>query len=136
MSRPAFSSSIAGSLPKPAWLAETHRLWPQWKAAGAELEQAKADASLLWIKHQEDAGLDIVGEGEQSRQHFVHGFLERVEGIDFGNKVRMASATTATRRWSPRWCRPCGSKAGSTQPRRSCSGRTPAASPSSPCPDR
>ncbi len=89
MSRPAFSSSIAGSLPKPAWLAETHRLWPQWKAAGAELEQAKADASLLWIKHQEDAGLDIVGEGEQSRQHFVHGFLERVEGIDFGNKVRM-----------------------------------------------
>ena len=89
MSRPVFSASIAGSLPKPAWLAETNRLWPQWKAAGAELEQAKADASLLWIKHQEDAGLDVVGEGEQSRQHFVHGFLERVQGIDFGNKVRI-----------------------------------------------
>ncbi len=89
MSRRVFSASIAGSLPKPGWLAETHRLWPQWKASGAELEQAKADASLLWIKHQEDAGLDVVGEGEQSRQHFVHGFLERVEGIDFGNKVRM-----------------------------------------------
>ena len=89
MSRPAFSASIAGSLPKPAWLAETHRLWPQWKASGAELEQAKADASLLWIKHQEDAGLDVVGEGEQSRQHFVHGFLEQVEGIDFEHKVKM-----------------------------------------------
>jgi 5-methyltetrahydropteroyltriglutamate--homocysteine methyltransferase len=89
MSRPVLGASIAGSLPKPAWLAETHRLWPQWKLSGEALEQAKADASLLWIKHQEDAGLDIIGEGEQSRQHFVHGFLERVEGIDFGNKVRM-----------------------------------------------
>jgi 5-methyltetrahydropteroyltriglutamate--homocysteine methyltransferase len=55
----------------------------------AELQQAKADATLLWIKEQEDAGLDIVGDGEQSRQHFVHGFLEQVEGIDFEHKVRM-----------------------------------------------
>lgn len=84
-----FPTSIAGSLPKPAWLAETHKLWPQWKAQGDELRQAKADATLLWIKAQEDAGLDIVGDGEQSRQHFVHGFLEQVEGIDFDNKVRM-----------------------------------------------
>jgi 5-methyltetrahydropteroyltriglutamate--homocysteine methyltransferase len=84
-----FPTSIAGSLPKPAWLAETHKLWPQWKAQGDELMQAKADATLLWIKAQEDAGLDIVGDGEQSRQHFVHGFLEQVEGIDFQNKVKM-----------------------------------------------
>ena len=84
-----FEASIAGSLPKPAWLAETQKLWPQWKAAGDELRQAKADATLLWIKAQEDAGLDIVGDGEQSRQHFVHGFLEQVEGIDFDHKVKM-----------------------------------------------
>ena len=84
-----FPTSIAGSLPKPAWLAETHKLWPQWKAQGDELRQAKADATLLWIKAQEDAGLDIVGDGEQSRQHFVHGFLEQVEGIDFEHKVKM-----------------------------------------------
>nr|WP_296337209.1 methionine synthase [uncultured Acidovorax sp.] len=84
-----FESSIAGSLPKPAWLAETHKLWPQWKAEGDALRQAKADATLLWIKAQEDAGLDIVCDGEQSRQHFVHGFLEQVEGIDFENKVKM-----------------------------------------------
>ncbi|MFT4267631.1 MAG: methionine synthase, partial [Xenophilus sp.] len=51
--------------------------------------QAKADATLLWIKAQEDAGLDIVGDGEQARQHFVHGFLEQVEGIDFEHKVKM-----------------------------------------------
>jgi 5-methyltetrahydropteroyltriglutamate--homocysteine methyltransferase len=89
MTRPLFSSSLAGSLPKPAWLSETHKLWPQWKAEGAELAQAKLDATLLWIKAQEDAGLDVIGDGEQSRQHFVHGFLEQVEGIDFAHKVRM-----------------------------------------------
>ena len=84
-----FETSIAGSLPKPAWLAETQKLWPQWKASGAELAAAKADATLLWTKAQEDAGLDIVGDGEQSRQHFVHGFLEQVDGIDFEHKVTM-----------------------------------------------
>lgn len=89
MTRPLFSSTIAGSLPKPAWLAETNKLWPQWKSEGTELAQAKADATLLWIKAQEDAGLDVIGDGEQSRQHFVHGFLEQVEGIDFEHKVKM-----------------------------------------------
>ncbi|MDR6537096.1 methionine synthase [Variovorax soli] len=89
MSRPLFSATIAGSLPKPAWLAETRKLWPSWKAEGADLAQAKADATLLWIKAQEDAGLDVIGDGEQSRQHFVHGFLEKVEGIDFEHKVKM-----------------------------------------------
>jgi len=84
-----FPTAVAGSLPKPAWLAETHKLWPKWKAEGADLAQAKLDATLLWIKAQEDAGLDVIGDGEQSRQHFVHGFLERVEGIDFEHKVEM-----------------------------------------------
>jgi 5-methyltetrahydropteroyltriglutamate--homocysteine methyltransferase len=84
-----FTTAIAGSLPKPAWLAETQKLWPQWKSQGAELLQAKADATLLWIKAQEDAGLDVIGDGEQARQHFVHGFVEQVEGIDFVNKVTM-----------------------------------------------
>jgi 5-methyltetrahydropteroyltriglutamate--homocysteine methyltransferase len=59
------------------------------KLQGPELQQAKADATLLWIKAQEDAGLDVVGDGEQARQHFVHGFVEHVEGIDFENKVKM-----------------------------------------------
>ena len=84
-----FDTAIAGSLPKPAWLAETQKLWPQWKAEGADLAQAKLDATLLWIKAQEDAGLTVIGDGEQSRQHFVHGFLEQVEGIDFEHKVEM-----------------------------------------------
>ncbi|HEX7220748.1 MAG TPA: methionine synthase [Burkholderiales bacterium] len=84
-----FETTIAGSLPKPGWLAETGKLWPAWRAQGAELERAKRDATLLWLKEQEDAGLDIVSDGEQSRQHFVHGFLEYVEGIDFEHKVKM-----------------------------------------------
>jgi 5-methyltetrahydropteroyltriglutamate--homocysteine methyltransferase len=84
-----FETTIAGSLPKPFWLAETDKLWPAWKVSGAELEKAKRDATLLWLKEQEDAGLDIVTDGEQSRQHFVHGFLESVEGIDFEHKVKM-----------------------------------------------
>ena len=84
-----FETSIAGSLPKPGWLSETNKLWPQWRQQGADLVQAKRDATLLWIKAQEDAGLDIIGDGEQSRQHFVHGFLEQVDGIDFEHKVTM-----------------------------------------------
>jgi 5-methyltetrahydropteroyltriglutamate--homocysteine methyltransferase len=84
-----FDTAIAGSLPKPAWLAETEKLWPQWKLAGADLAQAKLDATLLWIRTQEEAGLDVIGDGEQSRQHFVHGFLEQVDGIDFEHKVEM-----------------------------------------------
>ena len=84
-----FPTSIAGSLPKPSWLAEPSKLWAQWRLAGTELEAAKLDATLVAIKLQEDAGIDIVTDGEQSRQHFVHGFLEAVNGIDFAKRVEM-----------------------------------------------
>ena len=84
-----FPTTIAGSLPKPEWLAEPNVLWAPWKLEGAALAAAKRDATVLAIKLQEDAGIDIVTEGEQARQHFVHGFLERVEGIDFAHKVEM-----------------------------------------------
>jgi 5-methyltetrahydropteroyltriglutamate--homocysteine methyltransferase len=84
-----FETTIAGSLPKPSWLAEPNKLWAPWRIEGAELAAAKADATLLALKLQEDAGIDIVCDGEQSRQHFVHGFLEQVDGIDFAHKVEM-----------------------------------------------
>src|SRR5262252_9598698 len=84
-----FPSTIAGSLPKPEWLAEPNVLWAPWKSQGAELSRAKRDATLLAVKLQEDSGIDIVTEGEQARQHFVHGFLEKIEGIDFAHKVEM-----------------------------------------------
>jgi len=84
-----FPTTNAGSLPKPEWLAEPNVLWAPWKLEGAALATAKRDATILAVKLQEDAGIDIVTEGEQARQHFVHGFLERIEGIDFAHKVEM-----------------------------------------------
>ena len=80
-------TTLAGSLPKPLWLAEPERLWAPWKLEGEALRQGKLDATILAIKRQEDAGLDIVGDGEQARVHFVHGFLANVGGIDFDKKT-------------------------------------------------
>jgi 5-methyltetrahydropteroyltriglutamate--homocysteine methyltransferase len=84
-----FSTTIAGSLPKPAWLAEPNKLWAPWRLSGRDLDEGKRDATLLALKLQEDCGIDIVTDGEQSRQHFVHGFLECVDGIDFARKVEI-----------------------------------------------
>jgi 5-methyltetrahydropteroyltriglutamate--homocysteine methyltransferase len=82
-------TTVAGSLPKPSWLAEPEKLWPRWRLEGEELEQGKRDATLIWIKQQELAGIDIVSGGEQFRIHFVHGFLEHINGIDWQKKTKM-----------------------------------------------
>jgi 5-methyltetrahydropteroyltriglutamate--homocysteine methyltransferase len=82
-------TTVAGSLPKPAWLAKPNMLWAPWVPEGEALTQAKRDATLLALKMQEDAGIDIVSDGEQSRQHFVHGFLAEIDGIDHAKKVTM-----------------------------------------------
>jgi 5-methyltetrahydropteroyltriglutamate--homocysteine methyltransferase len=75
-------TTIAGSLPKPAWLAAPEVLWAPWRVTDDGLAEAKPDAVLVALKEQEAAGIDIVSDGEQSRQHFVHGFLEGIEGVD------------------------------------------------------
>ncbi|MBV9516507.1 MAG: methionine synthase [Hyphomicrobiales bacterium] len=82
-----FETTVAGSLPKPLWLAEPERLWPAWRLAGEALEKGKLDATILAVKLQEDAGIDIVSDGEQARTHFVHGFLANLDGIDFARKT-------------------------------------------------
>jgi 5-methyltetrahydropteroyltriglutamate--homocysteine methyltransferase len=84
-----FPATVAGSLPKPSWLAEPEKLWAGWRLTGEELTQAKRDAALIWLKEQEDAGIDIVSDGEQFRIHFVHGFLEHIDGIDWQKKTKM-----------------------------------------------
>jgi 5-methyltetrahydropteroyltriglutamate--homocysteine methyltransferase len=84
-----FETTITGSLPKPAWLAEPNKLWAPWRLAGGDLATAKRDATILALKLQEDCGIDIVTDGEQSRRHFVHAFLENVEGVDFTHMVEM-----------------------------------------------
>ena len=82
-------TTIAGSLPKPAWLAEPEQLWADWRLEGEALERGKRDAVLVWLKEQEDAGVDIVSNGEQFRTHFVHGFLEHIDGIDWQLMTKM-----------------------------------------------
>ncbi len=84
-----FATSIVGSLPKPAALAETEKLWPAWRLSGAELQRGKESAAVNWLRAQERAGIDIVTDGEQFRMHFVHGFLEGLDGIDWNQKTRM-----------------------------------------------
>jgi 5-methyltetrahydropteroyltriglutamate--homocysteine methyltransferase len=80
-------TTIAGSLPKPPWLAAPERLWAPWLLPLETLAEGQRDAVLVALKDQEAAGIDVVTDGEQSRQHFVHGFLETIEGIDFGRRV-------------------------------------------------
>jgi len=82
-------TTTAGSLPKPAWLAEPEKLWAPWRLSGAELIRGQQDAALVWLKEQEKAGIDIVTDGEQFRTHFVHGFLEKIDGIDWNNMTQM-----------------------------------------------
>ena len=84
-----FPTTIAGSLPKPEWLAEPNTLWAPWKLTGDALEKGKLDATAEAVRLQEAAGIDVVTDGEQARQHFVHGFLEQIEGIDFARKVEI-----------------------------------------------
>ncbi len=80
-------TTIAGSLPKPSWLAKPGVLWAPWSLSGPALAEGKRDAVLVALREQETAGIDIVTDGEQSRQHFVHGFLEAIEGVDFARRV-------------------------------------------------
>ena len=89
MALPKFPATIAGSLPKPGWLAEPEKLWGAWRYEGEALRRAQEDAALVWLKLQEDAGIDIVSDGEQFRVHFVHGFLEHIGGIDWEKKTQM-----------------------------------------------
>ncbi|MGD8430270.1 MAG: methionine synthase [Ectothiorhodospiraceae bacterium] len=86
MSKHLLTTTIAGSLPKPGWLSESEKLWAPWRLEGELLEEGKRDAVRLVLRDQERAGIDIVSDGEQTRQHFVTSFIERLEGIDFGRK--------------------------------------------------
>jgi 5-methyltetrahydropteroyltriglutamate--homocysteine methyltransferase len=80
------ATTIAGSLPKPAWLAEPNELWAPWKLEGEALVQGKRDAVRLALFDQEHAGIDIVSDGEQARRHFVTTFIEGLDGVDFDHK--------------------------------------------------
>ncbi len=84
-----FPTSTVGSLPKPSWLAETEKLWPKWKLEGDALTEAKEDALRVTLQEQLQAGIDIVSDGEQTRQHFVTTFTENLAGVDFEKRTTM-----------------------------------------------
>ncbi|ENM5758771.1 methionine synthase [Vibrio mimicus] len=79
-------TSTAGSLPKPIWLAQPEVLWSPWKLEGQELIDGKYDALRLALHEQLISGVDIVSDGEQTRQHFVTTFIEHLHGVDFENR--------------------------------------------------
>ncbi|OWK72353.1 methionine synthase [Pedobacter sp. AJM] len=79
-------TSIVGSLPKPAWLAPPEKLWSPWKLEGDELIEGKQDALRIALQEQHLAGVDIISDGEQTRQHFVTTFIEHLSGVDFENR--------------------------------------------------
>ena len=79
-------TSTVGSLPKPAWLAPPEKLWSPWKLEGDGLIEGKQDALLISLQEQQLAGLDIICDGEQTRQHFVTTFIEHLSGVDFENR--------------------------------------------------
>lgn len=78
-----FPTSTAGSLPKPSWLARPETLWAPWSLEGDQLIEGKQDALRLALDDQRQAGIDIVSDGEQTRQHFVTTFIEQLTGVDF-----------------------------------------------------
>ncbi|EKO4004913.1 methionine synthase [Vibrio fluvialis] len=79
-------TSTAGSLPKPTWLAQPETLWSPWKLQGQELTDGKHDALRVSLQEQQQAEIDIVSDGEQTRQHFVTTFIEHLSGVDFENR--------------------------------------------------
>jgi 5-methyltetrahydropteroyltriglutamate--homocysteine methyltransferase len=89
MTQPILQTTIAGSLPKPAWLAETAKLWAPWKLDDHALPEGKRDAVRLVLRDQENAGIDIVSDGEQTRRHFVTTFIEHLQGVDFEQTRRV-----------------------------------------------
>jgi 5-methyltetrahydropteroyltriglutamate--homocysteine methyltransferase len=76
-------TSIVGSLPKPSWLAQPETLWSPWKLDGDALVEGRKDALRLAVHEQRRRGIDIVSDGEQTRQHFVTTFIEHLSGVDF-----------------------------------------------------
>lgn len=83
MTQPLLPTSIVGSLPKPSWLAQPETLWSPWNLQGEALVEGRHDALRISTHEQTNRGIDIVSDGEQTRQHFVTTFIEHLSGVDF-----------------------------------------------------
>lgn len=76
-------TATVGSLPKPSWLAQPETLWSPWNLQGDALAEGKQDALRIAAHVQARRGIDIISDGEQTRQHFVTTFIEHLSGVDF-----------------------------------------------------
>ena len=128
-------TSTAGSLPEPSWLAEPETLWSPWKLQDDALTEGKQDALRLSLQEQQHAGIDIVSDGEQTRQHFVTTFIEHLSGVDFESAKPSVSAT-ATMPACPRWLARSAARSRCSWRMRSSSGGRPRSRSSGPCPAR
>ena len=90
-----FPTSLVGSYPQPDWLIDRARLKDRfpprvrarelWRVDPAYLAEAQRDATLLAIRAQEEAGLDILTDGEICRESYSNRFATALEGVDIGN---------------------------------------------------
>ncbi len=98
-----FPTTLVGSYPQPDWLIDrqklSHRMPPRvraeelWRVAPAWLEQAQDDATLLAIRQQERAGLDILTDGEMRRESYSNRFATALDGVDLDHPGRVISRT-------------------------------------------
>ena len=79
---------IVGSLPRPTWLAEPG-MYAQWRLTGDALAEGQDDSVRLAIADQNEAGLKILTDGEQRRRHYIWGFCEGLDGIDYSRLVKI-----------------------------------------------
>ena len=98
-----FPTALVGSYPQPDWLIDRdrlgHRLPPRvrarelWRVDPAHLEQAQRDATLLALRDQERAGLDIVTDGEQVRESYSNRFATALDGVDLDHPGTLLGRT-------------------------------------------
>ena len=95
MSLPLFPTTLVGSYPQPDWLIDRNMLSKQmpprvragelWRVAPEWLEQAQDDATLIAIRDEERAGLDILTDGEMRRESYSNRFATALGGLDLDN---------------------------------------------------
>jgi 5-methyltetrahydropteroyltriglutamate--homocysteine methyltransferase len=80
---------IVGSLPRPTWLVPPGKMYVDWNLEENMRKEALDDAVLLALTDQHEAGLNIFTDGEQRRRHYIWGFVEGLEGVDFSQLVKI-----------------------------------------------
>jgi len=98
-----FPTSLVGSYPQPDWLIDRRKLAKEvpariraqelWRVSAELLEQAQDDATILAIREQERAGLDIITDGEMRRESYSNRFATALAGIDLENPGTVVSRT-------------------------------------------